>query len=252
MNVYNSLSDLLRETVGYGVFDLVPYVAQLDSSLLDTLNEPVGGLYLPGNVEPLFMEGETYWVAKRHERIAVSYDVILKDTLASKTPSQERILPPGELQNKDGEPVIKRLLYERIKHRLGVYPSVSIRGCEVAIAVVIDYLNTLCPYVNVPHRHYQLPALIKAAHHSLLEKQTFETALDDLVLDVIKFVGKDTWNIYQYKVSGTTLVLEKGLDFRIVDWHMNQITGNEHYDHDRGEVPDGYRPSSLRSYKRRW
>lgn len=249
---YSDIASLYREVVGHIVIDLVPYAMDLSEDLQSALKEPVDGLYLPGSVEPLFVSGENYLVCSKRKFYPVTYQDIVSHVVKTwETGSTQRTLLQGDLYNESGNLVIRRPLFERVAGRLKFGPTVPLAGCEMVIAVALDYLNTLSPYTSVALRHYRLPLLVKEERQELLEKQSYETALDDMILEIMKFVGRDTWSLYSYRVVGTTLLIDKGLDFRIFDWHRREIEESEHFDHDLGGIPNGYVEHTPRARKKR-
>ncbi|HXQ35826.1 MAG TPA: hypothetical protein VN843_17555 [Anaerolineales bacterium] len=243
MNItYKSTHDLYNEILEVKLIDLLPHVLGIDQNLLEVLEDPAPGLYLPSSIEPYFVPNGLYVLMTRPPSatyLPITLDDILRDALGEKS------LPPGDLYiDSHTVSLIRRSSYERIKKYLTKLPSLPVRGCEVAIATVLSYLQTLCQYTHIHIGRYHLGSLVKQEFHYLLYKEVYESAFNDLYVDVKNWVGRDIWNYYYYKVAGTTLVLRKGLDYRIVEWHRKRIEESEGYDHDLGGIQDGYEGSS--------
>ena len=162
----------------------------------------------------------------------------------------DQLIPPGNFLSEDQTVFVKRSLYERIKDRLTTEPRLPVKGCEAAIATVLGFLNQLCKYTHIPSKRYQLENLVKPEYYKLIQTEEFENAFHDLYMEVMSFIGNDQWSYYYFKVKGTTLILEKGLDFRIVEWHKQQIIESEAYDHDLGGVQEGYELRDHPKFKR--
>lgn len=227
---YTTISALMREVISIKLVDLVQYAVMIPPNLLDTLEECADGLYLPCAIEPVFKRSESYILSHEGKESVVTFEQIVQDA-AGITP-----LPMGDFYTSNRKAYMMRRPFERIKKHLKLTTHIPVKGCEVVIAVVIDYLNSLNDRISISSNTYNLGRLVKSQFHELLEKNTFECALDDLILDLMQFVGNDSWNYYHYRISGTTLIIEKGLDYRIVQWHIGEMQKSEHYDHDFGGI----------------
>jgi len=238
--IYTSIMDLYNEIVECKIIDLIPHAVGIAPNLLAALNDPRPGLYMPGSIQPIFEKGEVYTLIQKRGVIQITFDDIMKDFINDKR------LPGGDFFHEKMKFRLRRSQYERVKPYFITNPNIPVKGCEVAIATVVGYLNTLSPHTNVAAYNYQLPLLVKEESHYLLDQESYEIAFDELFLEVRDFVGRDSWNLYFYRVLGTTLIIEKGLDFRIVDWHMSQIKNSDGYDHDLGGISESFIPIELK------
>jgi hypothetical protein len=253
---YKNIDDLRREVKAVAVFDLIPHVLSINSDLLAALNDPEEGLYLPNSVEPVFEKDTIYTISTGRPGqldVAVDWGQILQDIAGT------RPLPPGHFfaGNPDGrwfsgpqvigvpgprpalrlvQPIhMNRRLYEHVKHHFKTHAQVPYRGCEAAVATIVSYLDSLCEHTFVPVGKYDLRRIVKPeCQETMLAKESYESAFDKLWLEVQDFVGEDTWHMYYYYVKGTTLVIEKGMDFRIYDWHRRQLMEEVGFDPDFG------------------
>lgn len=245
--MYSNITDLYKEIREYKLIDLVPYVSRLDESLVNTLLDPPAGLYIPGSIEPLFETAIRYSLVDnegRELKANITTDEILADV------RKVKLLPPGNLANNERNFLCKRANYERVKRHLSTTPQIPIKGCEAAIATVVSYLNSLCEYTCVVAGRYELSKLLKPEFQYLVNTEEFERVFHPLYNEVVKFVGNDTWCNYHYRVRGTVLIIEKGLDFRIIEWHRTQIENSEGFDHDTGGVQEGYEVRFKKSRRR--
>ena len=251
---YTNIRELLKEVTGIKFIDLIRHVVRLDQTLLVALQDPVAGLYMPGSVEPIFESSLKYHVSSKEASFPVSGADIDK---AASVQGSRRVLPPGDFYadtNGDlNRLILRRMAFEQLKPLMSTVPNVPVRGCEIAVGIVVDHLNSISPHTTVAaSSRYDLGYLVKPEYKKLLENSTFESFFDDLIREVQHFVGRDIHNQYRVSVKDTTLVIEKGLDFRIIDWEMQQLASREEFDHDLGGIPDEYAQSPIRARKRNW
>lgn len=247
---YTNIHELLKEVTSFKIIDLVRHVVRLDQNLLAALHDPVPGLYVSGSIEPLFESSKKYTLSNKETHFQITGNDIVKSI---SNPTGRRSLPPGDIFGENGNRIIKRSAFENMRSMFSLVPNVPTRGCELAVAVIVDYLDSISPNTNCHASiYYDLQKLIKPEFSQLLENSTFEIAFDDLIREVQSFVGKDIGHIYTVSVVNTSVLIKKGLDFRIVDWEMQQLTSQEEFDHDLGGVPDGYAKSPVRARKRFW
>lgn len=235
---YNNHSELLREVLDIKIIDLTPYVLGLDPSLLNALEDDVSGWYLPHSVEPVFHLDKNYILFDGKN------EVIINDKHISDAILNNAELPKGNIYGSDRKLIMTRTAFYRNRTFFKTEPTVSTAGYRAAIAVILTHLNSLCSFTNVAERGYKLPLMVKEEYQYLLETNTFESAFDDLILEVLDFTRGFEWNIYHYRVSGMSIIIERGLDFRIYEWHLNEIRKRDGYDHDHGGVLDGYSTAS--------
>lgn len=245
--MYKSITELYLEVKEYKIIDLIPHAVSLKPELSKALIDPPVGLYMPGSIRPLFRNHINYVLRSITDpktlESTCSY-ISLKDI--EKDIKETKLLQRGDITHDQEQFRINRMSYERIKRSLLPNPNLPVIACEAAIATVISYLNTLCPYTRVPIGRYHLSHLVKPDFTYLIEKEEYEAEFHDLYDEVLKFINDDHWCVYHYRIKGTTLIIEKGLDFRIIEWHKQQIKNSEGYDHDLGGVQDGYEVHASR------
>lgn len=200
------------------VLNMLEHVGHILEPYASKYLEPyVSGLYLKGNINPLLVEGITYYKDfvsdSQAKRDKLSFNGIPFNSLA------EIMQCNKDVYDSRGNIVItaKDLFFN--KRFIDIKPSIPVQIIKVAIAVVLEYLNSLNKHTNVNSINYNLNRLVKSKHRDLIVKEYYQTEFINLIDKVAEFVGADSWHIYFYKINGTSLVISKTIDFRIYDWY---------------------------------
>jgi len=207
-----SLSELLRTNKEVIAIDILEVVLNSDiSRYSDTLVSPDKGIYLVGSLEPILRLGTVYYPETKY--LMSGHEIT---TFANIFQLNEAIVDAG------GKVIIGKNDLKTKQKYFKSKPTIPVIPIKVAIAVVIKYLNTLSSYTHVSNFNYKLEEFIKPEYRELLYTDEFSTIFEKLLDQVMVFVNKDNWHIYFYKVKGTTLLIEKTIDFRIYEWYRLQ------------------------------
>lgn len=226
---YVSLQDLIAHNKEAAIFDINKHVAQVIAKhpeYLQILRKSPEGIYIPGNIEPV---------------VVFIHDYFYKDVdgINDRTKIQDfknnidEVLSSGrDIVDRSGRVVItaqSARVLKKIRKR-----EVSPRDMlmKVGIGIVLGYLNSLCKYTSITYSDYRFDRLVKDEYLEVKYEQAMEAAFDPLLLEVRDFVGKDNYNFYFYKVKGTSLILEKSIDYRIYDWYrikFEELEKQENY-----------------------
>jgi hypothetical protein len=201
----NTLLEYVKEIL---IVDLLDYVLALDEEKhILPLVDPPQGVYLKGSIKPLLDINKKYYFKSKYLNEEEGLIKTYKDVLQSK----------DDIVNEDGNIVLTLDFIRTRKKFLTIKPDINITAVDIAINLVLTYLNNLCPYtryVSKPNLYY----LIKPEYHNLIEDNVYEEAFDSLLTNVYNFVNNDIWFIYFHRVKGSTLIIEKTCDYRIYEW----------------------------------
>lgn len=203
---------LLSNPEGVLLIDLLPEVQRVMSAVyLDALEEPKQGIYFPGGIDPLISFDRKYFYqladGTKEEFTG------LPDVLQSKK----------DIYNSDGKLVISGAKLERLRPYLVVEPMREAMLIKAAIACIVELLNNLCSQTNVPAYEYRLSRLVRPEWQVLVDEEKYQTLFSRILEDLVRpFIGRDTWYIYSYKVNGTTILIEKVCDWRVLEYHRSQ------------------------------
>ena len=203
------LNKLLLESKEVLAIDLLPHAQQLSEEYIEALLPAPAGIYITGVINPLFSDTESYY-----ERSQLGID-------GYQLKSIEEILHAKEdIVNSHGE-LILALRDIRTKGRyLKDHPTIPAIGIKAAVSVVLSYLNSLNKNTNVSVAGFKLEYFIKPEYIWMVTREDYSVAFEDLLDTVMDFVDGDTWHIYFCSLKGSTLVIEKTIDWRIYQYYI--------------------------------
>lgn len=101
------------------------------------------------------------------------------------------------------------------------YPTVPSRGLKLIELCICDEINRINPYkvdrsVAASIERMFLP-------NAVVDLQEVAECCNSIVADVLDFVGEDVWHIYNVSFNRTDLIIERTVDYRIYDWHLQRF-----------------------------
>lgn len=205
----------LNQVIGYSkealVVDLLDHVMALDDQYLSALIEPHQGIYLVGGLSPIFPHNHQYWVKHqpRDPELAIPWDKLL--------------LMREDIVDKDGQVVITRKDMLTKAKFMRNEPSIPVVGVKMAIAISQHYLNAKCRHNRFNFHQYKIDDLVKPAFEWMIHKEEFLHGFKKLLDMIDAFIKDDDSHIYFYKVKGTSMVIEKGVDYRILRYYEDKF-----------------------------
>ena len=209
---YSNLNQVLTTTKEVLVLDLLEFAINLNGELpSDVFVKPIEGLYVTGSIEPFIkLDGSADYFPK-------SKWLSAKNKLTDK----KAILDCNEdIMDVNGKVVLSIADKKRKIKYIKTEPTIPATAIKVCISIVLSYINNLNPHTRRRGTTYLLEQLINSKYHiSLVDNDSIIEKLEHLLDRVMEFVGNDTWNIYFHKVKGSTLIIDKCIDFRIYEWY---------------------------------
>lgn len=210
----NAVINYVKEAI---VIDLMDHVMAIDEDpYLIALNEPPEGIYLAGSIEPIIEKGKMY------------YPKALYPNPRSKITDFSKIRDlKDDVVNADGEIVLRYKDYVTKPRFFKTEPTVPSVALRAAVSVVEQYLISAASHSKRSHPRYRLEYLVKPEFQNLVIEDKYILAFKNLLEKVKTFVGEDTWHMYFTKVKGTSLIIEKGIDFRIYRYYEDEFKALE-------------------------
>lgn len=215
MSNYKNLEEVLTQCEAVIAFDILQHALNLPEECLNTFEPPEEGLYIVGGIEPIVSSKKNYHFRSEYEqRLAiVDYKDILKRC--------------EDVVDQEGQLVITGRNIKLRKKYLSLTPSLPVTAVKVGIAVVIKYLNSLNRLTRSQGIGYRLNRFVKPEFQHWIDNEEYDHHFEELLDEVSKFIGKDTWHIYFTRVKGTTLLIEKTIDYRIYKYYEQLFSTDE-------------------------
>lgn len=224
MNIKVTRQDLLEaiNTVNEThIVDLQRYIYDLSDTSYAMFKPNPKGLYRPGGLMPVVTPDETYYDERGD---IIKYEDIIEHK--------------GSVYNSSKRVVLNKTKYAR---RLVEDPGIPVNVIFGAHRAVINYITsiTLPRYISMISSENKggygnkIPKSIRdiiISEESDVEydlEDTLGYIFDKLIQDVSKFIKNDIWCFYTQELTGTTLVLFKGIDYRIYDWYVMRLADED-------------------------
>lgn len=205
-----NLQDLVEYVEEVVVIDLLSHAMSLDEVLRDALNEPTEGLYLVGSIEPIMVTGNIYYPKSQYYKP----EGVINDFNKVKTIKEEIV-------NSKMETVLSVKDLATKSKFFRMEPTVPVMAMKAAIGIVEQYLTSVCRHSRRTHPTYRLEYLVKQENRSLVDNDEYARAFKKLLDQVMDFIKEDNWALYFTRVKGSSLVIEKGVDYRIFTYYEN-------------------------------
>lgn len=202
-------NELLKPTE-VQIIDLMSYIPHIDEDpYFVALFDPTPGVYLPGAIDPILS-----WVNPAYpaSKFGVSMAAItgLQGLKECKEP----------LVNSKGVTICTAAeLKKAIKHMTDT-PTLPVNMLKVMLAILNTHLTTMCVKTRTRISSSSYQHLVRPEYQHLIEDDSYVIALDQLLLDINQFIRNDTFHIYFTKLLGTSVIIEKTIDYRIYEWYQ--------------------------------
>lgn len=224
---FKSLTEVLSHVEQVLVIDLLDHAMSLSEECSKGLIAPAKGLYILGSLEPILLESEKYYYKTQIVTAGLKNEIY--DFAASPAIKDLSKITKfaDDVYDSTGRVVLTskdiRSKGKFFRNDPGV-PSVAIK---MAIAMVQRYLGTLCRHTSHIHTNTRVEHLVKDDHQYLIDNDEYLIAFDNLITQINHFVANDQWNIYFYKIKGTSMVILKGVDWRVYRYYELTLTDHD-------------------------
>lgn len=221
---YSCLNDVLTEVKSVRTFDLLRYTPAVLMSMGTQLGDAPPGAYLVGSLEPIvtFYPETPFYSATQwqhdpthpditdYARFIQCRDPILRQdgSLVCNPPAQmpkyyqDHCTHPYSAVYLLANAALHHLSYENPLNRM---PSTNLKDDELTVSRFVP--NLLDVYSG--GAGFDRAALLEVV---CWHARPFMTDIDT-------FVAGDRWHLYHVRLQNTTLIIEKGNDFRVVEYY---------------------------------
>lgn len=225
---YDSFTEVLIETKDVTIIDLSSVARGVCKDKLAMLYSPPEGIFIAGQIEPIinFSKGEK----------AFAVTSIVDGVIVSKEPIQsfEQFLQHDGFIVNDRDRIICRNP-KRTRHGFLAQPDISPSLLWLIVISAWDTLRSLTTLTS-PRTRIQPAYLLEQnwIQPEFLQDMEigFEPSVQKMLRDLNTFIGRDHYAQYSIDVKGLSLVIEKGNDFRVIEYYRAIF---ENYEDERME-----------------
>lgn len=221
---YACFSDVLQEVRNVLVIDFAQHCVVAPKRITDSLKDAPIGVYASGMLEPLALLGGNngYYSETSYQRQVNNpeidipsepYDIVTFEQFAN---SKENIY------HSNGKIVASKPF--RYRHMLQETPSMNYALINFTMGLVWEYFEQLhpdtMPFTNLQPSSLDPRKYVKPEFHSLVDGDALmHAAFYTILSHITDFIGRDIESVYFLRFKNTTLYLEKGNDYRVIEFY---------------------------------
>lgn len=233
--------------------DLIEYALIIENIMSEVLVTAVPvGLYSRQHLEPVLRQDRTYHqlqaVGGVEEKVFVKADQLDKLLPSAIYDENSRTVVPAYIARNPkhnlslqsfhpywGMKIALMMVNWRLTCR-----APWVRNKRDSMDELLDYMPPLQQAIeaarqkidNLPEQTWPIDEELEALHHAAKDDlgaqqahhQNFYTIMEDCIRDLLRmvdgFVGNDVWNHYFVKQRGSSIIIEKADDYRILQWEQ--------------------------------
>jgi hypothetical protein len=216
---FKNITEVLNHVEGSLVISLLDHVMGLEDKYQDALISPPEGIYLITDIQPIMEIGKTYYPKSRYPQPEALFHATTDiDTLLSLR---------DDIVDHNGDMVIRHRDLVSRRRYFKTEPTLPVIALKAAIGIVEQYLVSVSRHSRRTHPRYRIDNLVLPGNEHLIECDEFMHAFDRLLDIVTRFVDGDHWNLYHTRIKGSNLIVEKGIDYRILCYYENVFKETE-------------------------
>lgn len=216
MSDFKSMTEVYNHVEEALVIDLMEHVTTMEEKYQQALIEPPKGIYIAGAIEPLLQEGRSYYPRALYPNPRGKLKTL--NDIASHS---------DDIVNEAGDIVLS---FKDIVHKrkfITNEPTIPATALKVAVSIVEQYIISSCCHSKRSHPTYRLEYLVRPEYQDMIINDEYIQQFYRLRDKVMDFIRDDRWNVYFTRIKGTSLIIEKGLDFRVCCYYEHLFKSQE-------------------------
>jgi len=243
MQDFKSMEEVYAHVDETLVVDLLKHALSLDEKYSAMLKDADKGLYLPGDFEPTFRQDKLYF---RKAGMAMSTTGVPEIIAHEETSLAKKAIKGGVMDMSTNPPIaleglskIVDDIYDqdfnlimsakdmsKLGRHLKVDPTIPANAVRMAMGIIQSTVHTMCRH-STPGFHSHRPDRLVKPELDIDVYGEFENAFERLLVQVHNFIDCNHWNFYTYRLRGTTLIIQRGLDWRIAEYYRMKFEKEE-------------------------
>lgn len=259
-----SVGQLIAETIETYVVDGTDYMSRMDQKFIDMHVDPMAGIWPQHALRPLFLLNKaTPSAVDSRGKPIVTFGDFLKSTGHLVMPGNRKVIIPNKSQYSEYPQYKPSVYYNMVtaiyQYFAGMckirapYIDVDLADLKTDLYVKTEFLKPSRVYEEreVPDHLKKtigenVREITPVRIPSVYEENS-SPVIEGLLDNIHQFVGHDKYNVYKIHVTGTSIHIQKGIDARIIEYHLAL---DAHMEEIRNEQPETLRDSRLRLHKR--
>lgn len=213
-------------------FDIVNLAIELDRHIGGYLLPPMKGVYIPGKLQPVVLDGQQYFTKSKENEMIPVLDL---NTVT------------GNVYSDIGDIVIPQRYMQPMNHKISNVPHIPVRAVNIIELILREQINDFSTWIigsfqaeqKIIKLHFDYDKISNAfsldsykGTKEVREKQmTFDVeelitdvlsqchrSIEELTNEIWSFLGNDNWHYHFLKIKETLVTIEKGEDYRLHQW----------------------------------
>lgn len=216
MSDFKNMTEVYNHVEQATVIDLMEHVTAMDTAYQEALIEPPAGIYITGAIEPILLGDRKYFARSGYQN-SKGAGIDLRNLFDIK----------DDILNENGDLVLSFKDIVHKKRFINFAPTIPVTALKVAVGIVEQYLISSCHHSKRSHPTYRLEYLVKPEFQHLVINDDYIEQFARLRDRVMEFIRDDRWQVYYTRLRGTSLIIEKGLDYRVCCYYEHLFKSQE-------------------------
>lgn len=216
MPEFESLTECIEYNHSTLIIDLRNYISPCSQPEYMQLFKPVPkGIYLKGELSPVLDLTNPHYLRPRHHSTGSLEPLQLLTSLEQLKDQHASIV------DEYGNVKLSRANLFAMKRSLVEDPGYGYQAVRAAAYFALTFLNNWCKHSRITPPYSFHDIFKEEALHMLADESL--DVFKQLKFAISSFVGEDDLFLYYYKLKGTTLYIQKNVDFRVYDYYLRKF-----------------------------
>lgn len=213
-DVTDEMMQTLNEIEGVFVVDLYKQSMLLPESIKQSLVDDAFGYYIPNSHKPFITNNDkdriTVIDRNNNQSLITSIEELLR--IASINKSYFKNINIGL-----GNNTITGFFFLQHCNSFTNQPVVSVVQTQFVKELILDFLYQVCSQNTHAFKKYF--KYVKPEYVDMIESYNFGDDLREVIESLHRFISRHVNNLYFHKEIGTTLIIEKSVDYRVYEYY---------------------------------
>lgn len=216
MSDFNSMTEVYNHVEEALVIDLMEHVTSMEEPYQRALLDAPSGVYITGAIEPIMSADRKYYPRSLYG----NPDSVIKDL-------KDIWKIKDDIVNEAGDTILSFKDMVHKKKFINFEPTIPATALKVAVGIVEQYIISSCCHSKRNHPTYRLEYLVRPEFQGLIINDEYIQQFARLRDCVMDFIRDNRWHVYFTRIKGTSLIIERGLDYRVCCYYEHLFKSQE-------------------------